>query len=69
MCAIDLLATIAGKILLEGEGAPSSCDILPGNELYPTAKSFIKKEQQVEENLLKVEPCDQGSCDGSFFVS
>ena len=69
MCAFDLLATIAGKILLEGEGSPSSCDILTGNDLCPTAKSFIKKEQQVEENLLKVEPYDQGSCDRSVFVS
>ncbi|XP_057472616.1 telomere repeat-binding protein 5-like isoform X2 [Actinidia eriantha] len=69
MCAFDLLATIAGKILLEGEGSPSTCDILTGNELCPTAKDSIKKEQQVEDNLLKVENCDQGSCDRSFFIS
>ncbi|XP_058109614.1 telomere repeat-binding protein 2-like [Magnolia sinica] len=54
MCAFDLLATVAGKLLLEKESSPT-----------PT----IKQEKQDEEKLFKQEPCDQGSCDESTIAS
>ncbi|KAL6979161.1 hypothetical protein U1Q18_020827 [Sarracenia purpurea var. burkii] len=66
MCAFDLLATVAGKLLLEGEGSPSSS---AGKELCPSVKDSVKKEQHDEDYLSKVEHCEQGSCDRSFSIS
>ncbi|KAF5930890.1 hypothetical protein HYC85_031763 [Camellia sinensis] len=65
MCAFDLLATVAGKLLLEGESSPSSSNSLTGT----IVKGSIKKERQDEDNPSKVEPCGRGSCDRSSFVS
>ncbi|KAG5566931.1 hypothetical protein RHGRI_002476 [Rhododendron griersonianum] len=57
MCAFDLLATVAGKLLLEEESSPSSSGRLTEKELSPTLQVSIKKEQQDEDKILKVEPC------------
>ncbi|KAL7173380.1 hypothetical protein ACSBR2_032781 [Camellia fascicularis] len=65
MCAFDLLATVAGKLLLEGESSPSSSNSLTGT----IVKGSIKEERQDEDNPSKVEPCGRGSCDRSSFVS
>ncbi|KAF5954208.1 hypothetical protein HYC85_007064 [Camellia sinensis] len=69
MCAFDLLATVAGKLLLEGENSPSSGNALTGKELCTIVKDSFKKEQKDEDNPSKAEPCDRGSCDRSFSFS
>jgi len=56
MCAFDLLATVAGKLLLEGQVSPSSSNTLTGKELCPIAKHSVKKEQLDEDITSKVEP-------------
>lgn len=64
MCAFDLLATVAGKLLQEG-GEKSS-----GEEPEIFKNYTIKTEQQTVENEpANVNICDQGSCNRSFFVS
>lgn len=71
MCAFDLLATVAGKLLLEGESsAPSSTDAFreEGCEVHGDAAKAEQAEQQVEDPM-DVNLCDQGSCNRSFFVS
>ncbi|KAL6967542.1 hypothetical protein U1Q18_033350 [Sarracenia purpurea var. burkii] len=42
MCAFDLLATLAGKLLLEGHGSPISHDTLTGKEPCTIVKDSIK---------------------------
>ncbi|XP_043725984.1 telomere repeat-binding protein 5-like isoform X2 [Telopea speciosissima] len=70
MCAFDLLATVAGKILQERENSPAPSDPLTVKDhQYPVAKGIVKQEQVDEENQLKLESCDQGSCNESLFVS
>ncbi|XP_024975245.1 telomere repeat-binding protein 5-like [Cynara cardunculus var. scolymus] len=60
MCAFDLLATVAGKLLQEG-----------GEETEMVKESTTKPEQQTIEDdpSSNVNICDQGSCNRSFFVS
>ncbi|XP_076892337.1 telomere repeat-binding protein 5-like [Bidens hawaiensis] len=60
MCAFDLLATVAGKLLQEG-----------GEKESESVKdSATKIEQQNVDNApLNINICDQGSCNRSFFVS
>ncbi|KAF8395134.1 hypothetical protein HHK36_019075 [Tetracentron sinense] len=68
MSAFELLATVAGNLLQERESsAPSNASV--GNDQSITVKDTVKQEQHDEEKPLKVEPCDQGSCDESVFVS
>ena len=62
MCAFDLLATVAGKLLLEGQGSASSSNIQNGKEMCTIVEDSIKKEQQGADKSSKVEICDQGSC-------
>ncbi|GFS37857.1 TRF-like 2 [Actinidia rufa] len=69
MCAFDLLATVAGKLLLEGQGSASASNTQNGKEMCTIVEDSIKKEQQGAYKTSKVEVCDQGSCGRSFFVS
>ncbi|PIA54731.1 hypothetical protein AQUCO_00900956v1 [Aquilegia coerulea] len=87
MCAFELLATVAGKLLQERESTPVSSNVSTGKllqdrESTPASsnvsagraqsiiiKGIVKKEQPDEHKPLKVEPCDQGSCDESVFAS
>ncbi|KAF7120538.1 hypothetical protein RHSIM_Rhsim13G0081300 [Rhododendron simsii] len=55
MCAFDLLATVAGK-LLEGQVSPSSSNTLTGKEPCAVAKDSIKNEQLDDDSASKVEP-------------
>ncbi|XXG54567.1 hypothetical protein AAC387_Pa03g2414 [Persea americana] len=68
MCAFDLLATLAGELLLEKERSPASCNVSSGRTEFAIRKDSIKQEQQDEEHSFKQEPCDQGSCDESASV-
>ncbi|KAK9279583.1 hypothetical protein L1049_013262 [Liquidambar formosana] len=69
ICAFDLLATVAGKLLLEGERSPTTSNTSSGKDRCVIVKEEDKKDRPHEEKPLKVEPCDQGSCDRSSFVS
>ncbi|KAM7527764.1 hypothetical protein LguiB_031174 [Lonicera macranthoides] len=70
MCAFDLLATVAGKLLVEGGNSPCSIDSLTGKEQTAFPKESVKKEQKAEDNNpSKLKPCDQSSCNRTFFVS
>lgn len=59
MCAFDLLATVAGKLLLEGDDSVNNMEIKDIN------MSTIK----TENDSSKANVCDQGSCNKNFFVS
>lgn len=65
MCAFDLLATVAGELLLGKESSPASCNVSSGRADFAIRNNCIKQEQQDEEHSFKQEPCDQGSCDES----
>ncbi|KAF8397470.1 hypothetical protein HHK36_016387 [Tetracentron sinense] len=69
MGAFELLATVAGKLLLERESSPASSNASAGKDQHANVTDIIKQEQQDEEKSLKAEPCDQGSCDESVLVS
>ncbi|XP_010256898.1 PREDICTED: telomere repeat-binding protein 5-like isoform X2 [Nelumbo nucifera] len=69
MCAFDLLATVAGKLLQEGESSPAPAKASARNDQNPLVKHNLEAEQQDEERTLKVEPFDQGSCNESVLVS
>ncbi|KAJ6832713.1 telomere repeat-binding protein 2-like isoform X1 [Iris pallida] len=68
MCAFDLLATVAGELLLERENT-----LLPhkvgGTSSLPIAKAAIKKEHVGDEKPFKPEVFDQGSCNESTLGS
>ncbi|KAL3530765.1 hypothetical protein ACH5RR_010087 [Cinchona calisaya] len=68
MCAFDLLATLAGKLLLEGESSPSSTDMCSGKEQYESIKDSFKEGKQ-QENKHVSNFCNQSSSDRSFIVS
>ncbi|CAK7331512.1 unnamed protein product [Dovyalis caffra] len=69
MCAFDLLAIVAGKLLLDKESAPSSSNTSADKDQFAVVNSAVKNEWQDEEKPLKVEACDQGSAARNFFVS
>ncbi|XP_011035293.1 PREDICTED: telomere repeat-binding protein 5-like isoform X2 [Populus euphratica] len=69
MCAFDLLAIVAGKLLLDKESAPSSSNTSADKYQCAVVNSAVKYEWQDEEKPLKVEACDQGSAARNFFVS
>ncbi|XP_050371411.1 telomere repeat-binding protein 5-like isoform X2 [Argentina anserina] len=64
MGAFDLLATVAGKLLLEEESSPASSHTSTGKEKC----TFINENYLDGDKPLKVEPSAQGSCDRKFFV-
>ncbi|XP_021653836.2 telomere repeat-binding protein 5 isoform X2 [Hevea brasiliensis] len=69
MCAFDLLAIVAGNLLLEKESTPSSSDASAGKDHCTVVNNTIKNEWQDEQKNMKVEAHDQGSPARSFFVS
>nr|XP_010937605.1 telomere repeat-binding protein 2 isoform X2 [Elaeis guineensis] len=68
MCAFDLLATVAGKLLSERESSLTSCNIT-GTSNPTTEKDAIKQEQLDNEKPFKNEAFDQGGCDDSTLGS
>ncbi|KAI7756819.1 hypothetical protein M8C21_007500 [Ambrosia artemisiifolia] len=62
MCAFDLLATVAGKLLLEVD---DSVNKICHEDVKTVKESIIK----TENGASKPNVCDQGSCNKSFFVS
>lgn len=64
MCAFNLLATVAGNLLCK-ESSPTS-----SNTSNQKNKGIIVNQDGQDGNkALKVEPCDQGSCDKKQFDS
>nr|GMD29080.1 telomere repeat-binding protein 5-like isoform X1 [Ipomoea batatas] len=69
MCAFELLASVAGKLLLEGESSPSSKDKSHANENTSPEKVNIKKEKQNEDRTMLETSCNRGSKERNFFIS
>ncbi|OVA16528.1 SANT/Myb domain [Macleaya cordata] len=69
MCAFELLATVAGKLLQEKESSSDSSNASPGRSQQAIVKDNVKQEQQYEEKVFKVEPNEQGSSDETVLVS
>ncbi|WOG89161.1 hypothetical protein DCAR_0208397 [Daucus carota subsp. sativus] len=68
MCAFDLLATVAGK-LLEGESTPSATELLIGEDESSLGKDFLKTEKVAEENPEQVNPSHKEDRGRILFVS
>ncbi|KAL2519089.1 telomere repeat-binding protein 2 [Abeliophyllum distichum] len=66
MCAFDLLATVASKLLLEGECSPKSVDIFPDKEQPEVVESSVKKEEINDNKPLEEKSCEQDSCERNF---
>ncbi|XP_050210159.1 telomere repeat-binding protein 4 [Mercurialis annua] len=65
ICAFDLLASIAGKLLQESESCSSSSNASGTNDQPAIGDSVI---QQKHDKLLKTECTDPGSCEESVCV-
>ncbi|KAF5467320.1 hypothetical protein F2P56_017154 [Juglans regia] len=66
ICAFELLASIAGKLLQESESSASS-NASEGNDHPASGKGSVKQEQQDEGKSFKAGWIYQGSCgEGSF---
>ncbi|KAF6137810.1 hypothetical protein GIB67_040518 [Kingdonia uniflora] len=70
MCAFDLLAIVAGKLLQESEAFhASTTSVLVGGGHPAIANATVKHEQHDEDKLLKVERTDLVCCNESVIVS
>lgn len=69
MCAFDLLATIAGKLLTEGGTSPSSVDMGSGKEKSEAVKDSYKEDQHEEDKHPNAKFCKEDTCGRSFIVS
>ncbi|KAJ6345154.1 hypothetical protein OIU78_007932 [Salix suchowensis] len=69
ICAFDLLAIVAGKLLLDKKIAPSSSNTSADKDQCAVINSAVKNKWQDVEKSLKVEACDQGSSDNNIYVS
>ncbi|XAR72006.1 hypothetical protein NMG60_11018492 [Bertholletia excelsa] len=61
ICAFELLAAVAGKLLQESESSASS-NAAEGKDPSGTHSSGIKQEQEEGGKALRLECLDQGSC-------
>ncbi|KAM0908729.1 hypothetical protein ACQ4PT_015267 [Festuca glaucescens] len=69
MCAFDLLATVAGKLLDEGEGSLGNMSAA-GSPVLAAASAKVKQEQCDEEaKNFKNDVMDQDSCNESALIS
>ncbi|CAL9134917.1 unnamed protein product [Musa textilis] len=63
LCAIDLLATVAGELLSERENcAPSPQCIDKTSGTMNTSKASVNPDHLCQKEPLKIEPFDQHSC-------
>lgn len=69
VCAFELLATVAGKLLEESECSSASSSAAVGFDQCGIDKDAIKKEPQDVDKPLGGEHDDQGSSEGSVFFS
>ncbi|KAI6668972.1 hypothetical protein NL676_003857 [Syzygium grande] len=69
ICAIELLASLAGKLLRESESSSASNNASEENHLLAICKDVTKQERQDVNKPLKAECIEQASCEESNFVS
>ncbi|KAI4383972.1 hypothetical protein MLD38_009749 [Melastoma candidum] len=67
-CPIELLASLAGKLLQENESSSASNNASDENNLLAFCKDRVKEERQHVDKPLKVESLELGSCEESNFV-
>lgn len=67
LCAFELLAAVAGKLLQESESSTSS-NVADRKVQLGIHKDGIKKEQVVEERIVRPECLDQESCIESVII-
>lgn len=65
MCAFDLLATVAGKLLLDGESPPST-NPSSGKEQPPTLWGSVGKD---ENKVPQEKPCDRDCYERNFLFT
>lgn len=68
ICAFELLASLAGKLLQESESSSASSNASEGNNLA-FGEDVVKQGRQIEDKLLKEDCFEQGSSEESAFVS
>ncbi|KAF4365411.1 hypothetical protein F8388_012776 [Cannabis sativa] len=68
ICAFELLASLAGKLLQESESSSACSNASEGNH-RSFDEDVIKHERHAEDTLLKEECFDQGSSEESAFAS
>ncbi|KAJ1378494.1 SANT/Myb domain [Sesbania bispinosa] len=66
VCAFELLASLAGKLLQEGESSASS-NASEGNHQPAFSQGFVEQDRQDEVKPLMTEGIHQGSCAESIF--
>ncbi|KAI4372978.1 hypothetical protein MLD38_011154 [Melastoma candidum] len=69
LCPIELLASLAGKLLQEGESSSASNSASDENDALALCENGIKEERQDVDKPLKVESLEQGSWEESTFVA
>ncbi|CAA3009631.1 telomere repeat-binding 5 [Olea europaea subsp. europaea] len=69
MCAFDLLATVAGKLLLEGRCSPKSVDTSSDKEQTEVVESSDRKGKNVENKPLEEKSFEQDSCERNFLFT
>ncbi|KAL0452827.1 UNVERIFIED_CONTAM: Telomere repeat-binding protein 4 [Sesamum latifolium] len=67
LCAFELLAAVAGKLLQESESSASS-NVANGKVQLGICQGGNEKEQSLDDKALKSESFDHGSCAESAFI-
>ncbi|KAL0417873.1 UNVERIFIED_CONTAM: Telomere repeat-binding protein 5 [Sesamum radiatum] len=68
MCAFDLLATVAGKLLLDGE-SPASAHTSCGKEQPAALEDSFGKEEKDENKPLEEKSCDRDCYERNFLFT
>ncbi|XVF23915.1 hypothetical protein REPUB_Repub13aG0081300 [Reevesia pubescens] len=69
ICAFELLASLAGKLLQEESESSASSNTSAGHDHVSIGKDVVKQEIQYEDKPLKTECVEQGSCEVSVVAS
>ncbi|XP_073057077.1 telomere repeat-binding protein 5-like [Primulina eburnea] len=69
MCAFDLLATVAGKLLSEGESSSPSVDSFSRKEQLTLVQDSIGKQEKNKEKLLEGKSCDRDCYERNFLFT
>ncbi|KAI4370589.1 hypothetical protein MLD38_018929 [Melastoma candidum] len=69
LCPIELLASLAGKLLQESESSSASNNASDENDVLALCENGIKEERQDVDKPLKVESPEQGSWEESTSIA
>lgn len=69
MCAFDLLATVAGKLLLDGESSPPSANTSSGKEQPAAVEDSVGKEEKYKDKPLEEKSCDRDCYERNFLFT